>query len=184
MSEPESSGSYASERYKPTLPSCGASTVSLSFDGEYLWMHGLRFLETPRSCAVLNGKPLRYSAVSGKPVKGKFLYSVQRQMQKSEGPIPEGRFWITPSELWEANLIHWVVGMTGGWGEFRISIHPYPTTKTYERGGFFIHGGDEPGSAGCIDLTSNIERFIQNLRGGVKETKCHIPLTVDYSAGR
>jgi len=172
---------YASERHEPKLPTCGATAVTLSFDGEYLWMYGLKFLESPRSCSVLNG-PLKYPAVSGAPLRGKFVYSVERQTQKNAGPIPEGRYWITPSEIWQAGIINWLIGMETGWGKFRITIHPYPTTNTYGRGGFFIHGGDEPGSIGCIDLTNNIERFIQNLRGGVKETECYIPLTVDYSA--
>ena len=184
MADGNDTGPYASERYKPTLPSCGASAVTLRFDGEYLWMYGLRFLETPRSCAVLDGKPIKYPAVSGKSVHGKFVYSAKRQTEKGEGPIPEGQYWITPSELWTAGLVNWLLGMTGAWGIHRISIHPYPTTKTYGRGGFFIHGGDEPGSAGCIDLTSHMERFVQNLRGGVKETECYIPLTVDYSGHR
>jgi hypothetical protein len=171
---------YASERSAPTLPACGASAITLKFDGENLWMYGLKYLETPRSCSAVSG-PIKYPAVSGAPLEGKFVYTVQRQSQKNEGPIPEGRYWITPREIWEGGIINWLIGREIGWGKFRITIHPFPTTKTYGRGGFFIHGGADPGSIGCIDLTWHIDRFIQNLRGAVKETDCYLPLTVDYS---
>ena len=43
------------------------------------------------------------------------------------------------------------VCVQGAWGNYRITIHPFTTTETYGRGGFFIHGGDQLGSAGCID---------------------------------
>ena len=45
------------------------------------------------------------------------------------------------------------------WGSHRITIHPFDSTHTFGRGGFFIHGGTMPGSAGCIDLTSGMPRF-------------------------
>jgi len=180
MGNASSEHDYSAERYDPKFPACGSSSVTLSFDGEYLWMHGIRSVETSRHSAVLDGKPFKYVAVSGKPVKGSFDYSADRQKKRNEGPIPAGRYWITPSEIWEAGLIGWLLGRTSGWGNFRISIHPYPTTDTFGRGGFFIHGGDEPGSAGCIDLTDKMDKFIQDLRAGVRESSCHIPLTVEY----
>ena len=34
-------------------------------------------------------------------------------------------------------------------------------TNTYGRSGFSVHGGVEPGSAGCIDLTNHIDVFTQ-----------------------
>ncbi len=171
---------YSGERYDPSFPACGSSSVTLKFDGEHLWMYGITFAETSRYSAVLTGEPFKYPAVSGKPADGGFDYSVERQKKRNEGPIPAGRYWITPSEIWEASLIHWILGQTSGWGNFRVSIHPYPNTTTHGRGGFFIHGGDVPGSAGCIDLTNKIDKFIRDLRSGVRESSCHIPLTVEY----
>jgi type VI secretion system (T6SS) effector TldE1-like protein len=154
--------------------------VTLKFDGEYLWMYGIRSVETSRYSAVLTGKPFKYHGVSGRPVGGSFDYSPERQRQRGEGPIPAGRYWITPSEIWEAGIINWIIRRTTAWGNFRISIHPYPDTATFGRGGFFIHGGSEPGSAGCIDLTDEMDKFIEDLRSGVRESSCHIPLTVAY----
>jgi len=172
---------YAAERHDPEFPACGSSSVTLKFDGEHLWMYGIRSVETSRYSAVLNGKPFKYAAVSGRPLSdGTFDYSDSRQRQRGEGPIPAGRYWITPSEIWEAGIINWILGRTSAWGNFRISIHPYPDTTTFGRGGFFIHGGSTPGSAGCIDLTDQMDKFIQDLRAGVRESSCHIPLTVEY----
>ncbi len=34
-------------------------------------------------------------------------------------------------------------------------------TNTYGRDNFSIHGGTEPGSAGCIDMTGQIDKFTQ-----------------------
>ncbi|HIU65485.1 MAG TPA: peptidoglycan-binding protein [Candidatus Enterousia avicola] len=46
-----------------------------------------------------------------------------------------------------------------GWGKHRVWLEPSKETDTYGRGGFSIHGGEEPGSAGCIDLTSEMPAF-------------------------
>jgi hypothetical protein len=47
------------------------------------------------------------------------------------------------------------------WGHHRVWLHPKDGTTTFGRGGFSIHGGDDPGSAGCIDLTTNMPYFVQ-----------------------
>ena len=70
--------------------------------------------------------------------------------------------------------------MEDSWGKYRITIHPFTTTNTFHRGGFFIHGGKTPGSLGCIDLTSNIEAFVSSLRKEGAIRKCQIHLTVEY----
>jgi hypothetical protein len=47
-------------------------------------------------------------------------------------------------------------------GENIVSwLEPANDTTTYNRSGFSIHGGDTPGSAGCIDLTEHIADFVQ-----------------------
>lgn len=72
-------------------------------------------------------------------------------------------------------------GSRQAWGNYRLTIHPYPGTVTHARGGFFIHGGATPGSAGCIDLTMYMDHFVEKL---IQELKglpaCHIPLNVRY----
>jgi hypothetical protein len=82
--------------------------------------------------------------------------------------------------MWENKW--YKMGSRAAWGNFRLTIHPYPSTETYGRGGFFIHGGSTPGSAGCIDLSTNIDKFVEKLTTELKGLpKCYIPLTVLYS---
>lgn len=42
----------------------------------------------------------------------------------------------------------------------RIRLEPSKETDTYDRDNFSIHGGWFSGSAGCIDLTSQIDNFV------------------------
>lgn len=134
-------GDYNAERYNPTLAAC--TTLSLTFDGSKL--------------TLTDGKKIdSYRAVSGRAAStGKFDYSSARQRVHGAGPIPEGIYWINPLELWENAW--WKPAPTRAWGNFRITIHPFNTTVTFGRGGFFIHGGSVPGSAGCICLTTDID---------------------------
>lgn len=161
---------YAEERYKPKIPTCLPSkSMHIIFDGKFLHMFGKSGLYV-------------YWAVSGTPSEdGKFDYSIERQKLSNQGPIPQGEYWINPSELWENAWYR--PGSWEAWGEYRITIHPFPSTETYQRGGFFIHGGTNPGSIGCIDLTVDISRFIKDLREELKDSSgCYIPLSVKYRA--
>jgi hypothetical protein len=117
----------------------------------------------------------------GKVRKGSFDYSKTNQKRGSIGPIPEGEYWIDPSELAKAPARYEVwrgEWPLESWGQYRITIHPRPATETYGRGGMFIHGGASWGSAGCIDLTWGIDSFAASL---MSLKNCHIPLTVRYN---
>jgi hypothetical protein len=117
---------------------------------------------------------------------GSFSYDPSRQTLANTGPIPAGRYWIDPSELWERGFLRGLVlgqGHADAWGDYRLTIHPYPHTVTHQRGGFFIHGGTAPGSAGCIDLTTHMAAFVTALRAIVgSRDNCFIPLDVDYGS--
>lgn len=156
---------YASERYDPNLSHC-RTNLSLHFNGSALVM--------------TNGEDTyTYPAVSGRPGQnGSFDYSVERQRAAGAGPIPEGTYWIRPDELWENAW--YKRAPVSGWGNYRITIHPFSTTDTHGRGGFFIHGGSRPGSAGCIDLTSHMDQFAHRLTRLSGLRVCQIHLTVDY----
>jgi hypothetical protein len=91
-------------------------------------------------------------------------------------------YWMNPDELWTNSW--YKRGSEASWGKYRITIHPFSTTETHKRGGFFIHGGKVLGSVGCIDLTSHIEEFVSNLRGEGAMRKCQIHLTVIYAVGK
>ncbi|HEX4843138.1 MAG TPA: tlde1 domain-containing protein [Limnobacter sp.] len=146
------------------------SVMSLHFDGSVLTIR------------TASGLLKTYNAVSGKPLNKKFDYSAERQTAANQGPIPEGHYWINPSEMWENNLIKSALrSPRSAWGDYRLTIRVSPGTKTHGRGGFFIHGGDMPGSAGCIDLTHAMNRFVKDLRDLLGPSlNCHVPLTVEY----
>jgi len=112
-----------------------------------------------------SGVDRSWDAVSGKPHGGSFDYSAAAQHARGEGPIPEGLYWIDPRQLVDLED-RWFYGLLyeKAWGTDRVTIHPYPDTETYGRGGFFIHGGTEPGSAGCIDLTTQMRSFASQMK--------------------
>ena len=117
-----------------------------------------------------NDKPIMsWDAVSGKDG----YRSPEYQNLKDTGPIPEGTYVARQSELqfykditWD-NRLRSAVGFgtwrggTDSWGESRVWLEPSKETNTYDRSGFSVHGGAEPGSAGCIDLTHHIDEFTQ-----------------------
>jgi hypothetical protein len=170
---------YASERYQPALPACSRSAVSLRFDGKTLIMKA-------------GAQSPSYPAVSGRPRNGAFIYNLDRQKEASSGPIPAGTYWIQPSQMWrrswlsDRKLEWWDRGDAGSharaWGDQRITIHPFPDTQTYGRGGFFIHGGEVAGSIGCIDLTGDMAAFAKDLEAAVGSGNCYLQLVVDYAS--
>ena len=117
-----------------------------------------------------NDKPIiSWDAVSG----AKGYQSPEYQHIKDKGTIPEGTYVARQSELqfykditWD-NRLRSAVGFgtwrggTDSWGESRVWLEPSKETNTYDRSGFSVHGGAEPGSAGCIDLTHHIVEFTQ-----------------------
>lgn len=82
---------YSEERSLPECPPCKRSALQLKFDG-----HRLRFMGSARS----------YHAVSGRRLSQGFDYSIARQRIPRQGPIPEGRYWIRPSQLWTRHFYH------------------------------------------------------------------------------
>ncbi|HET7538539.1 MAG TPA: tlde1 domain-containing protein [Polyangiaceae bacterium] len=162
---------YSAERGDPKSDVCSkpAGVYSLLFDAYYLKL------------MVSGSVTQAWHARSGrKNTAGLFDYSVANQKAPNIGPIPEGNYWIQPDQLasrasWEIWRVTWPVG---SWGNHRITIHPRPGTMTYGRGGMFIHGGADWGSAGCIDLTYGIDSFAAKIR---PMSACYIPLTVAYN---
>jgi hypothetical protein len=170
------SDKYASERGDPTGPICGS--MSLLFDGYYLKLH-----DGPVAGGMVRQA---WHARSGHKVSGMFDYSVARQRTSNDGPIPEGEYWIQPSQM---RVFMWD---DDGWGDSRLTIHPRTATITYQRGGFFIHGGKVFGSSGCIDLAYGMKSFRKKMEAlappvssgflSSRPNTCTIPLTVSYAA--
>ncbi len=102
-------------------------------------------------------------------------------------PIPEGTWGADPantqywSDISKANkigstlsgltqnlpLIGWKMGAWPGgtyaWGTIRTELSNQ--ASGVQNSGYYIHGGGSPGSAGCIDLTSNNNAFHQWFTG-------------------
>lgn len=135
-------------------------SATLEFNG-----HELRWIE--------NGNIVRrWPAVSGRSG----FQSSGHQYLKDIGPLPEGRYIVGQSRI--DNLAdappqdllfgligrgHWP-GLRRSWGTHRIWLEPAPETDTHGRSGFSIHGGRDPGSAGCIDLTGHMDDFLRTFR--------------------
>ncbi len=99
-----------------------------------------------------------------------------------KGPIPEGHYLINPNKTdrfsyWDIRDYDWYGSRArSAWGNIRTPIEPFRSTNTYGRGGFFMHGGYEAGSAGCVDLTYSNEAFHYRLQ----QYNMTINLIVDY----
>lgn len=168
---------YTQERSKPSVPSCQAPAdqqlldIKLTFANQRLELRYGTQLKT-------------YTAISGGTAK-------------NYESIPKGRFWVQPAELWtrgmmtnaklclasvvtEKSCSDFIEQHQNAWGDYRLTIHPYPTTDTGGRGGFFIHGGKTYGSAGCIDLAKGMDAFVADLKAALatRPAKCFIDLDV------
>lgn len=112
-----------------------------------------------------DGKPIAsWRAVSG----NKDFQKSDFQNLKSKGPIPEGIYVARQEKLQYITSYGLVVGLLNkgtwpgslySWGSSRIALEASKETNTFDRGGFYVHGGWEPGSNGCIDLTSQMDDF-------------------------
>lgn len=118
-----------------------------------------------------DGSRKLYGAVSGQVGPGG---QTQPGLQpvRNVGPIPEGRYFFNPAFIQNfdrhtnaAEKAAALVGRGGwpggkvSWGNQRAELTADPSTNTYGRSGFYIHGGSNPGSAGCIDLCANADDF-------------------------
>jgi hypothetical protein len=129
------------------------------------------------------GRVRAWSGVSGQPG----FQGSEHQETKDTGPLPEG-VWLARQSRFERIGVYGSIaglsgrgtwpGSTAAWGRFRIWLEPVGDTRTHGRSGFSIHGGLTPGSAGCIDLTSNVDDFARHFLSYGRD----LTLTVSYPA--
>lgn len=142
----------------------------LTFDGTTLrWLKGTKTLKS-------------WPAVSGRSG----YQTKDHQSVRGKGPLPEGVYEVRQSEYQHIpdrgifDMLAAEVGRTawpGGessWGKHRVWLHPKDGTQTFGRDGFSIHGGDDPGSAGCIDMTSSLSDFISKFLAHGKDLDLHV----------
>jgi hypothetical protein len=121
----------------------------------------------------------RVPAYSGKPSSSKL-----DQDKVNYGPIPEGTYLIYPAEVGNASYLPWTWPGAdypfwdwGAWGSKRVPLHAHPANPVTDRSGFFLHGGSDIGSAGCVDIGFNDARVI----GALADAGHQTALIVTYS---
>ena len=133
-----------------------------------------------------NGKVVAsWNAVSGKPG----YQSPEYQNLKDKGTIPAGIYVARQEKLQHMSPADWAIGWSrvlgnnfGGkwpgssvsWGNSRVWLEPSKETNTYGRSNFSIHGGLIPGSAGCIDMTGQINAFTSWLESTGKDLLVYV----------
>ena len=129
---------------------------SLLFDGKSLnWLQ--------------NGQTIKsWSAMSGNE-----NYQSAKYMNLADnGPIPAGN-WILKKgsgQSYNPNNKTWLDTLKirnwnnypASWGTSRIPIQPLEGTNTFGRHSMYIHGGNDFGSKGCIDLAGGNDDFYKN----------------------
>ena len=158
---------YASERYNPTMPRCG--TLYITFDGEFVQLQG-------------GERSYVYVAASGRRVGSRFDYSLERQDDSGGDPFQRVPIGSTLTSC----------GRTPGTSSPPAAVHgatiasrciPIPPPKPMVVG-FFIHGGDELGSAGCIDLATSMDAFVKICIASSERLASAIQVTVRYRSPR
>ena len=146
---------------------------------------GLVFNGTALTQLREDGTTRTLPAVSGR-VSGWGEVHPGQQGDRNRGPIPEGQYSFTPADIQTIGARDRVLGLfnrgawpgsTYAWGKQRAFLTPSPGTNTRGRSGFSIHGGRQPGSAGCIDLCDMVSVFF----GEIPRNAGEIPVDVDYS---
>jgi len=80
---------------------------------------------------------------------------------KDKGPIPPGEYTLNTRDISEVHGLRYIARRIrgGDYGNYRVPLVPAPETNTHGRDNFFIHGGDTPGSKGCIDV-GQFDRYL------------------------
>jgi RHS repeat-associated protein len=158
----------------------GSDELKPALTGDY---SGLFF--NGRSLSVYSGgkETQRWPAYSG---TGWCMNNPACQKMYRVGPIPEGNYFADPNKIERISLADDIAGRFGrgrwlggidSWGPMRVELDIAPGTVIAPRtGGFYIHGGSVPGSAGCIDLCTWSKGFFDYLSGQPRP----VPLTVKY----
>lgn len=94
------------------------------------------------------------------------------QNRPFEEPLNEGEYSFSTDSIQPMTKLDAAMGTVGrgrfpkslpAWGTERAALVP-KSAPTNGRGNFFIHGGVEPGSAGCIDLGPNEKAYFDAIR--------------------
>ena len=139
----------------------------LLFNGRYLMSSDGKFLASATAGQPTSIEEVKRSVTPLGCVtfvrKFKFDNSYQHQAEENNGPLPRGLYYIDRKEsgsLVNGNLIKHLLRRSS-WGNYHWRLTPSIHTDMRGRraNSFTIHGGEEPGSAGCIDLNMGDGKF-------------------------
>lgn len=104
--------------------------------------------------------------------------SLECRRSRNIGPIPPGFYRVfrrevnDPLACWD----YYRNKLLSDWGDWRVPIRNPSGAPPFGRDGFYLHGGSEPGSAGCIDVggfwhgTNETDRVLNSImKVGVTE---------------
>ena len=136
----------------------------LLFNGRYLISSdGKLLLDAVSGQAVSENTTVNKVTTLGvvhKTIEREFDYSYSRQGIRNKGGIPRGLYYIEAKEERSAKTSPWSHGVrTSPWGDYSWTLHPDEDTDVRKRTGFFIHGGEEFNTKGCIDLQRGDTKF-------------------------
>ena len=138
-------------------PKLREQKLFLLFNGRYLMSSDGKLL-----LDAVSGQPVSENIIvtqadergkSSKIIEREFDYSYSRQGVKEKGGIPQGLYHIEEKEERSAKtspLSH--RARASSWGSYSWTMHPDKDTDIRKRTGFFVHGGAEFNTRGCIDL--------------------------------
>jgi RHS repeat-associated protein len=117
-------------------------TTTLTF----IMGHGLLYVDP----GVVPGPTYTMPATSG---RGTAMNDPSSSHLRNIGPLPPGEYEAEMTKLTNPGVLgDFLRQLTGDWGDWRVPLIPMPSTTTYGRNEFFIHGGSLAGSKGCIDI--------------------------------
>ena len=135
----------------------------LLFNGRYLLSSdGKLLLDAVSGQPVSEKTTVNWKTMFGgdETVVREFDYSYSRQGIRNRGGIPWGLYHIEAKEERSAKTSPWShIIKSRGWGNYAWTLHPDEDTDIRQRDGFFLHGGSDFGSAGCIDLQEGETKF-------------------------
>lgn len=108
---------------------------------------------------ALNGRVKK----SWEAFSGNVEAAVDDQDKKEFGPLPEGEYVVQVDEtldyedsngLWDT--IKWKL-KSSRWGYIATPLEQVEG-ESFDRGSFYIHGGKEVGTAGCIELNGDLNK--------------------------
>ena len=171
VTQPMTPAYYDNRPRTTTQPISFNENANLSFDGRTLTLNE-------------NGHPIK----SWPAQSGRSDYQCASNTNVANlGPLPEGNWVVDQSRVQNINDLDTLdriknkfgvgkwPGDTKSWGHHRVWLSPDEGTDTLGRTRLTIHGGEEYGSAGCIDLAGQDGDFFNTIKD-----KGNLRLNVHY----